>query len=183
MMIHECFSVLEREDGEVEGTADQRKETGGRATAKTTDREGPSVASCYEFLEMIYRIMPTDMAKLRRITLEKTVPNLIQLSDEIEEVTQKRHRQFSAATNTVEMQEQMLVEARKLRKLEKKAQLYMRELLMSKVIADFKLRFQLASGVTSSSSSREISMELLPFLMELHDYLPNRLTRALATVI
>ena len=34
--------------------------------------------------------MPTNVAKLRRITLEKTIPNLIQLSKELEDVTQKQ---------------------------------------------------------------------------------------------
>ena len=69
--------------------------------------------------------------------------------------------------------------SRKLRNLEKKAQLYMRELLMSKIIADFKFKFQLSQGVASSASARELTHELLPFLMQLHASLPLRLTRAL----
>ena len=72
---------------------------------------------------------------------------------------------------------------RKKRGLEKKAQLYMRELLMSKVIGDFKLKFQLVCGVTSSASAREVTHSLLPFLLEMHAALPSRLTRALAQVI
>ena len=43
----------------------------------------------YQFLEMLNRVMPDDLRKLRRITLEKTIPNLIQLSKELEDVTQK----------------------------------------------------------------------------------------------
>ena len=59
----------------------------------------------------------------------------------------------------------------------------MRELLMSKVITDFKLKFQLMSGATSSVNARELTHDLLPFLMELHSCLPDRLTRALNQVI
>ena len=59
----------------------------------------------------------------------------------------------------------------------------MRELLMSKIIMDFKLRFQLVSGVTSSASARKLTHDLLPFLIEMHANLPNRLTRALSLQI
>ena len=55
----------------------------------------------------------------------------------------------------------------------------MHELLMSKLIADFKLKYQLVSGVTSSASARHLTHDLLPFLLEMHACLPNRLTRAL----
>lgn len=59
----------------------------------------------------------------------------------------------------------------------------MRELLMSKIITDFKFKFHLSQGVASSASARELTHDLLPFLMELHASLPNRLTRALYQLI
>jgi len=36
---------------------------------------------------MLYKILPDDHAKLRRITLEKTVPNLIRFTKDLEELT------------------------------------------------------------------------------------------------
>ena len=54
---------------------------------------------------------------------------------------------------------------------------------MSKIIADFKLKFELSQGVTSSANARQLTRELLPFLMELHASLPDRLTRALYQLI
>ena len=38
---------------------------------------------------MISKVLPSDLKKLRRITLKKTIPYLIQLSKDLEHVTQK----------------------------------------------------------------------------------------------
>ena len=126
---------------------------------------------------MLSKVLPTDLPKLRRITLEKTIPNLIQLSKELEEVTQK-HQSLNGHPPI-----EAIIVGRRLRNLERKAQLYMRELLMSKIIMDFKLKFQLVSGVTSSASARQLTHDLLPILMEMHSSLPDRLTRALCLQI
>lgn len=36
---------------------------------------------------MLYKILPDDHAKLRRITLTKTIPNLIRFTKDLEELT------------------------------------------------------------------------------------------------
>jgi len=41
----------------------------------------------------------------------------------------------------------------------------MRELIMSKLITDFKLQFHLSMGSTSSSHSRQVTHVLLPFAL------------------
>ena len=43
----------------------------------------------YEFLEMVYKILPENEPKLRRITLLKTIPNLMKLTKDLEELTAK----------------------------------------------------------------------------------------------
>ena len=40
----------------------------------------------FKFLNMLYKILPRDQSKLQRITMKKTIPNLIKLSEELEEV-------------------------------------------------------------------------------------------------
>lgn len=55
----------------------------------------------------------------------------------------------------------------------------MRELLMAKIITDFKIQFHIATGLTSSSGARELTHDLLPFAIQLHALLPERLTLAL----
>jgi hypothetical protein len=55
----------------------------------------------------------------------------------------------------------------------------MRELLMAKLITDFKIQFHVATGLTSSSKARLLTHDLLPFAMQMHALLPENLTLAL----
>ena len=43
-----------------------------------------SYLEAFKFLNMLYKILPRDQNKLKRITLKKTIPNLIKLSEELE---------------------------------------------------------------------------------------------------
>ena len=67
--------------------------------------------------------------------------------------------------------------------LERKAQLYMRELMMAKVITDFLIQMHLATGVTSSCRVRELTHELLPFAMTMHEDMSGSLTKALNIMV
>jgi len=46
-----------------------------------------SLSEAYRFLSMLDKVLPVDQKKLRRITIEKTIPNLIKLTRELEELS------------------------------------------------------------------------------------------------
>lgn len=71
-----------------------------------------------------------------------------------------------------------LGEGRKLRNLVKKVQPYVRDLLVAKLIVDFKIHYHLAMGTTSSCNLKELTRELLPFAIELHSNLQGDLNLA-----
>lgn len=92
------------------------------------------------------------------------MPNLTKLSQEIINVTQEL--EVMRNSDDSESLTGMSIQLRKRKVcLEKKAQLFMRELMMAKLITDFRIQMHLATGATSSSKVRELTHELLPFAM------------------
>jgi len=59
----------------------------------------------------------------------------------------------------------------------------MRELMMAKLITDFRIQLHFVTGVTSSSNTRELSHELLPFAMQMHELISDSLTKALNLMV
>ena len=57
--------------------------------------------------------------------------------------------------------------------------MYMRELLMSKIIADFLVQYTVSMGTTSSCAIKRLTHEYLPFALQLHAMLPEHLNLAL----
>lgn len=115
---------------------------------------------------MLLKVLPSDQKKLQRITLEKTIPRLIKLTKELETM------QISLPAND-----------KKLKKIEARAQLYMRELLLSKLITDFRIQHQVSTGLRSSCQIRQLTHELLPFAIQLHSMIPEELALALCHLI
>lgn len=72
---------------------------------------------------------------------------------------------------------------KKKKSVERKAQIYMRELFMAKLITDFRIQYHISTGTTSSSKAHELTHELLPFAMQMHQLLSNSLTRALNLMV
>ena len=121
---------------------------------------------------MLNRILPGDFAKFKRITLKKTIPKLIELTDKLETAYKESSETLTSQHRT-----------KQVKSLEKKAQMYMRELLMSKIIADFLVHFHLTLGNTSSSLAKKLTHEYIPFALELHAMLPQHLNLALYHLI
>ena len=139
-----------------------------------------SSLEAYRFLTMISRVMPHDHQKLRQITLKKTIPNLTRLTKDLIELT----REVDDQRTREELDSGGLSERIKKKKsVERKAQLYMRELFMAKLITDFRIQYHIATGTTSSSKAHELTHELLPFAMQMHQLLSNSLTRALNLMV
>ena len=87
----------------------------------------PNVLKAFQFLEMIDNILPPDHEKVRRIALEKTIPKLLLLQKQQDEISATRE-----PYNIVE-------HTRKLKAIQKQAQPYVRELLLTKLVTDFRL--------------------------------------------
>ena len=54
---------------------------------------------------------------------------------------------------------------------------------MAKIITDFRIQMHLATGVTSSSKVRELTHDLLPFAIKMHENMSDSLTRALNIIL
>lgn len=111
----------------------------------------------YQFLKMIYRVLPSDNKKLRRLTLDKNIPKLTALIQQNE---------ASPNLGTGIGSE---VGAQRRQKLK---EFYLKELLLTKCIIDFKIHYHLnVSPTAANKESGELMCELLPFAIELHSAL------------
>lgn len=122
----------------------------------------PSTLLAYQFLSMVEKVLPSDLDKLQRVVLTKTIPRLLEMSQLLEETTE------------CPLTDKAAIE-RKLKVLEKKVQPNVRELLLTKLITDFKLQFHLATGTSSSASVRTVTEKLLPLALAMHSMAQGRL--------
>ena len=115
-------------------------------------------------MQMIYKCLPSDNKKLRRLTLDKNIPNLTTLCQ-----NNDLNKDIATRLGSEEISTQ---------RRQKLKEFYIKEIFLTKCIIDYKISYHLNVASTSTQSN-EVITELLPFAIELHSAIPQSVYKLL----